>query len=128
MSSSRWFRIVSTRIAVLPVPRSPMISSRWPRPIGIIESIAFLDMLPLAEKGGADVVLLEVEREAGDPVLELEHLERHGILEPVDAGDPVAYLEHAADLGEVGLHVVLLDPSLEDRGDLFGSEFQWTPF
>src|SRR5437763_2251210 len=36
-----WLRIVSTAIAVLPVPRSPMISSRWPRPIGIIESIAF---------------------------------------------------------------------------------------
>src|SRR5947207_2958100 len=41
MSWSRWFRIVSTRIAVFPVVRSPMISSRWPRPIGIIESIAF---------------------------------------------------------------------------------------
>src|SRR4051794_37084670 len=37
----RWLRIVSTQIAVLPVVRSPMISSRWPRPIGIIESIAF---------------------------------------------------------------------------------------
>src|SRR5215213_2042640 len=36
----RWLRIVSTRTAVLPVERSPMISSRWPRPIGIIESIA----------------------------------------------------------------------------------------
>ena len=34
--------IVSTPIAVLPVPRSPMISSRWPRPIGIIESIALM--------------------------------------------------------------------------------------
>ena len=33
--------IVSSAIAVLPVWRSPMISSRWPRPIGIIESIAF---------------------------------------------------------------------------------------
>src|SRR5438093_2088658 len=33
--------IVSTAIVVLPVWRSPMISSRWPRPIGIIESIAF---------------------------------------------------------------------------------------
>src|SRR3954451_1306393 len=32
--------IVSIAIAVLPVWRSPMISSRWPRPIGIIESIA----------------------------------------------------------------------------------------
>src|SRR6267154_2245316 len=34
--------IVSIAIAVLPVPRSPMISSRWPRPIGIIESIALI--------------------------------------------------------------------------------------
>ena len=33
--------IVSIAIAVLPVWRSPMISSRWPRPIGIIPSIAF---------------------------------------------------------------------------------------
>ena len=34
--------MVSTAIAVLPVPRSPMISSRWPRPIGIIASIALM--------------------------------------------------------------------------------------
>ncbi len=33
--------IESTATAVLPVWRSPMISSRWPRPIGTIESIAF---------------------------------------------------------------------------------------
>src|SRR5438477_524113 len=32
--------IVSSRIAVLPVWRSPMISSRWPRPIGIMASMA----------------------------------------------------------------------------------------
>jgi hypothetical protein len=29
--------IVSIAIAVLPVWRSPMISSRWPRPIGIYD-------------------------------------------------------------------------------------------
>ena len=40
-SRSRLLMIVSIAIAVLPVWRSPMISSRWPRPIGIIESIAF---------------------------------------------------------------------------------------
>src|SRR4051812_31647515 len=34
--------IVSTPMVVLPVWRSPMISSRWPRPIGIIESIALM--------------------------------------------------------------------------------------
>src|SRR5690606_12466279 len=36
-----WLMIVSTATAVLPVWRSPMISSRWPRPIGTMESIAF---------------------------------------------------------------------------------------
>ncbi len=38
---SRLLMIVSIAIAVFPVWRSPMISSRWPRPIGIIASIAF---------------------------------------------------------------------------------------
>src|ERR1039458_9960260 len=38
---SRLLMIVSIAIAVLPVCRSPMISSRWPRPIGVIASIAF---------------------------------------------------------------------------------------
>src|SRR5215218_6499315 len=40
-SPPRWLRMVPIAIAVLPVWRSPMMSSRWPRPIGIIESIAF---------------------------------------------------------------------------------------
>ena len=35
-----WLMIVSTATAVLPVCRSPMISSRCPRPIGTIASIA----------------------------------------------------------------------------------------
>ena len=83
------------------------------------DRLALLDLLPLAEEGDADVVLLEVERDADDAVLELEPLQRDGVLEPVDAGDPVADLEHGAHLGEVGLDVVLLDPRLEDRRDLF---------
>jgi len=37
-----WFTMVSSATAVFPVSRSPMISSRWPRPIGIIESIALM--------------------------------------------------------------------------------------
>src|SRR5204863_407723 len=42
MSWSCWLRIVSTRIAVLPVERSPMISSRWPRPTFVSASIALI--------------------------------------------------------------------------------------
>src|SRR3954466_14380784 len=37
-----WFRIVSIPIVVLPVCRSPMISSRWPRPTFVIASIALM--------------------------------------------------------------------------------------
>ena len=37
-----WLRIVSTATVVLPVLRSPMISSRWPRPIGVMASMALM--------------------------------------------------------------------------------------
>src|SRR5215213_1343206 len=41
-SSPRWLRMVSTATLVLPVLRSPMMSSRWPRPIGIMASMALM--------------------------------------------------------------------------------------
>src|SRR5947208_2893398 len=91
---------------------------------GAAHRLALVDELPLAEERRADVVLLEVEREPDDAVLELEHLHRDRVLEPVDAGDAVADLQDAADLGEVGLDVVVLDPLAEDRGDLFGAQLQ----
>ncbi len=37
-----WLMIASMQTAVLPVWRSPMTSSRWPRPIGIIASMALM--------------------------------------------------------------------------------------
>src|ERR1035438_744325 len=37
-----WLMIVSTATVVFPVCRSPMMSSRWPRPMGIIESMALI--------------------------------------------------------------------------------------
>ena len=88
---------------------------------GAAHGLALVHPLPLAEERDADVVLLEVERDADDAVLELEPLEGDAVLEAVDAGDAVADLQHRADLGQVGLDVVLLDPALQDRGDLFGA-------
>ena len=76
-------------------------------------------MLPVPEQRRSDVVLLEVERDADDAVVELEHLHGDGALEAVDAGDAVTDLEHGADLGEVGLDGEVLDALLEDGGDLF---------
>jgi len=85
-------------------------------------------VLPLAEEGCADVVLFEVEGEADDAVLELEHLQRDRVLESVGTGDPVTHLQDGPDLGEVGLDVVVLDPVLENRGDLFGTKLHGFPF
>src|SRR5215204_2084221 len=163
--------MVSMAIAVLPVWRSPMISSRWPRPIGIMASMAFRpvwsgsftgwrwttpgalnsagqaladgdlqqavgaldrvpldDVLPGAEQHGADVVGLEVEREAGDVMGQLEHLERLAVLEAVDAGDAVGHGEDGAHLREVGLPLVEpLDAALEDGGDLVWLDLHLCP-
>ena len=37
-----WLMMVSTAMVVLPVARSPMINSRWPRPMGIIASMGMM--------------------------------------------------------------------------------------
>ena len=37
-----WLMMVSIATVVLPVLRSPMISSRWPRPIGVMASMALM--------------------------------------------------------------------------------------
>ena len=47
--------MVSMAMVVLPVERSPMISSRWPRPIGIIASIA---MMPVCTGCETDLRLM----------------------------------------------------------------------
>ena len=39
-----WLMIVSRATAVLPVWRSPMMSSRWPRPMGTMPS---MDLMPV---------------------------------------------------------------------------------
>src|SRR5262249_7041850 len=89
---------------------------------GAPHRLALLDLLPLAGERSADVVLFEVERKTRDTVLELEQLQRDAVLEPVDPGDAVADLQDGADLGEVRLDVVLLDPLTQDRGDLFRAQ------
>ena len=91
---------------------------------GAADRVTFRDQVPLAEERHADVVLLEVEGEADDAVVELEHLEGDAVLEPVDTGDPVADLQHRTDFGQVRLDVEVLDPLLQDRGDLFRAQLQ----
>ena len=86
--------------------------------------LALLDERPIAEERRADVVLLEVEGDAGDAVLELDHLHGDRALEAVDARNAITDLEHGADLGEVGLDGELLYALFENCGDLFRPKLQ----
>jgi len=91
-----------------------------------LDRVALDDLVPGPEQHDADVVGLEVQRQAGDVVGELEHLEAHAVLEAVHAGDAVRDREDRADLGELGLAgVEALDAALEDGGDLVGLDLHW---
>jgi hypothetical protein len=84
-----------------------------------LDRVALLDLVPVAEEHGADVVRLEVQREAGHVMRQLEHLERHAVVEAVDAGDAVADGQDGAHFGQVRSAVLhALDALLEDAGDL----------
>ena len=95
---------------------------------GAADLVAFLELEVVAHDDGADVVLLQVERQAGDRLAglrgrELEHLARHRRLEAVDAGDAVPHLEHGADFRDVGRgEVGGLDLAEQDVLDLAGTE------
>ena len=69
---------------------------------GALDGVALGDVLPLTEQHRADVVGLEVERQAGHVVRQIEHLERHAVLEAVHAADAVGDRQHGSDLGQVG--------------------------
>ena len=97
------------------------------QPARALDRVALADSLPLAEQHRADVVGLEVQRQPGDAVRQLEHLERHAVLQAVQARDAVRHRQHGADLGQLGLAgAESLDAGLEDAGylvwiDLHGS-------
>ena len=86
---------------------------------GALDRVALDDLVPLAEEHGADVLALEVQGEAGHVVRQLEHLERHAVVEAVDAGDAVGDRQHGPDLREVRrANVEALDPLAQDLPDL----------
>src|SRR5262249_17647286 len=68
---------------------------------GTAHFVALFDGLEFAEEHGADVVLLEVQRQSVDVVGELHHLAGHDALQPVDAGDAVADRRDGPDLGHI---------------------------
>ncbi len=82
---------------------------------GALDRVALDDLVPRAEQHDADVVGLEVQREARDAVRQLEHLEGHRVLEAVHTRDAVADRQHGSDLGQLRRPgVQALDAALED--------------
>ena len=69
-----------------------------------MDLVAFLELRVVAEDDHADLGLVEVQREAGDAVPEVEHLVQHHVGEPFDPRDAVPDLADHADAppGEVG--------------------------
>ena len=55
-------------------PSSSSPTGHLEQAAGALDLVALLDLVPLAEQHGADVVGLEVEREAGHVVRQLEQL------------------------------------------------------
>src|SRR5690606_17040933 len=54
-----------------------------------LDRVALANRRRVTQQGDTDVVFLEVEDDAEDVVRELEHLARHGVLEPVNTSNTV---------------------------------------
>ncbi len=91
---------------------------------GGLHRLTLLEAVDFSEHDRADGVLVEVERQPGDPSLELEQLVDGRVRQPGDPDDPVVYLQHPSDLlgGHAGRepgHV-----AFEGRGDVLGVDCQ----
>src|SRR6201999_3696180 len=93
-SLSLLLMIVSIAIAVLPVWRSPMISSRWPRPIGIIPSIAIRPVCTGSSTGWRSTPPGAFDSARGGP--------RRGISPRVAGGRPERVAKAPEQLGADG--------------------------
>ena len=73
-----------------------------------------MQVAELAEDDGADLVLLEVQRQAIGVARELEQLAGHRVLEAVDLRDAVAGGDDAANVSGNQARVEILEPFLDD--------------
>ena len=86
-----------------------------PRPL---DGVALLDLGRFAKQHHADAVLLQIQRDAEDPVRELEHLGGHRAVDAVQPRDAVADRHDRADFRHVDVEGVVAELFLDDPGDL----------
>ena len=84
--------------------------------------VALVEVLEGPHDDGADLVLLEVQREAIRLVRKLEQLARHRVLQAVDLGDAVADGDDPSDVGRHEAGIEILEPFFDDLGYLFGAD------
>ena len=110
--------IVSIAIVVLPVARSPMISWRWPRPIGVSESIA---LMPVAQRLVHRLALHHATGPAapgrgGSSVSIVAEAVDRGAERVDDAAEVAVADGHREDLAGAADRLALLDAGRSHRG------------
>src|SRR5262249_51489087 len=80
--------------------------------------VTFLDELRLAHDGGADVVLLQVQRQPVEPIREFDELTGLHLVQAIDAGDTVARGQDHARLADLEALLVISDLLADDVADL----------
>ena len=111
-----WLMIVSMAMAVLPVLRSPMISSRWPRPIGIIASIALMPVCSGSFTGWRSTTPGALTRSAGVSVVSIGPAVDRLPERVDDAADERLADRHLHDAAGAADGVAFLDAAVSRRG------------
>ena len=96
--------------------------------LGALDRRSFDDVGVRTEDHDADIVGFEVQRHALHAAVELDHLARLDVVEPVDAGDAVADRQHGADLGDLSFGTETGDLVLDYLGNFCGVDIHCQPF
>ena len=89
---------------------------------GALHGLAFADLAVGAEDHDADVIGLEVQGHASDTGLELDHLARLDVIEPIDASNAVADRQDLTDFRDFGFVAEVLDLPFQDIGNFSGAD------
>ena len=89
-----------------------------------VRLVALADLVVRTEQHAADRVLFEVQRDAHNPVAEVDQLLRHGLREAIHLRDAVANLQHNPGAGQLKLFLICSEPVVKDRSHLFRSHRQ----
>ena len=87
---------------------------------GAAAALAFLEFQVVAEHHGADGVAFEIERDAVNAAIELDHLAVHDLGQTVNADNAVEYADDGALVAGLHRGIEAFDPLLDDFTDFRG--------